>query len=557
MGLDGGFLHCLIKELNIAVGCKVDKVYQPSKDELVLALRSKEFSGRLFISANPSSARLHFTEKAIENPAQPPMLCMLLRKHLIGSKIIGFNQYGLDRVVTIEFEGINEMGDTTRPRLIIEMMGGQSNIILTEQSGRIIDSIRRSDLEKGGRVIQPGATYLYPEKQNKINPISEDLDTIRKAISGSDVPVDKAFLNSVQGLSPVVCRELAEIENSAAISLLKSALSEGGTPTAAKDFDGNIIEFSYIPLRQYGNSASNFQYETYSKMLDEIYTAKDAKNRINHQAAQLNKLISAAKNRTLRKLDYRRRDLEKCAQKEQLRIKGELLKANLHTIKPGDKTARVQNYYDPNLAEITIELKEDLSPSANASLFFKEYKKFCNAERLLDELITIGEAELEYIESVLDALQRAESTADLNEIRNELEATGYIRRAAKGNKKSPAGKPLEYTSNDGFKILVGRNNIQNDRLTFHTAEKQDIWFHVKGFPGAHVILITEGKTPSDSTMLYAAKLAAYNTSKTKLSSSVAVDYTLVKRVKKQAGGKPGMVTYTEQKTLFVTPDKDM
>ncbi|MBQ5810134.1 MAG: NFACT family protein, partial [Clostridia bacterium] len=320
---------------------------------------------------------------------------------------------------------------------------------------------------------------------------------------------------------------------------------------------GEIVEFSYMELRQYGNSAENRKFDSFSILLDTVYSKRDAKARISQQAQQLSKLLSAAKGRALRKLDYRRQDLAKCAAKEDLRIKGELLKANLHLVQPGAKSVRVQNYYDPELREITINIKEDLSPAANASLFFKDYKKLCNAEKLLGRLIDSGLAELEYIESVSDALLRAESAADLGEIRAELEATGYIRRASKGRKNAPVGKPKEYKSPDGFKILVGRNNIQNEVLTFKTASKQDMWFHVKDFPGAHTIVFSDGREIPESTLLYAAKLTAANTAKTALSSSVAVDYTLVKRVKKQAGGKPGMVFYTDQKTLYVTPERDM
>ncbi len=556
MGLDGGFLHCLLGELNIAIGCKVDKVYQPSKDELVIALRSKEYNGRLFISANPATARMHFTTKQIENPAQPPMLCMLLRKHLTGARLISLSQYDLDRVAILEFEGLNEMGDVVYPRLVVEMIGRQANIILVGPDGRIIDAVRRSDIEKGGRLIQPGARYELPEKQDKLNPLTASAEDIIRAVSGQGCPAEKAYISALQGLSPAVSRELALEAVPAAANKLREALASGGTPCAAVDGEGNIVEFSYMPLRQYGSNAQNKTYDSFSSLLDNLYAARDAKSRITHQAQQLSKLLNAAKGRTLRKLAYRRTDLARCAAKEDLRIKGELLKANLHLVQPGDKTVRVQNYYDPQLGEIAIPLKEELSPSANATLYFKDYKKLCNAERLLGELIKQGEEELQYIESVADALDVAESTAELNQIKAELESTGYIRRSDKAQ-KAKVGAPKEYTSPDGFRILVGRNNIQNDRLTFKTAEKQDIWLHVKGFPGAHTIIFTNGASVPESTLIYAAKVTAANTAKTRLSSAVPVDYTLVKRVKKQPGGKPGMVTYTDQKTLYVTPERDM
>lgn len=557
MGLDGGFLHCLIKELNIAIGCKVDKVYQPSKDELVFALRSKEFNGRLFVSANPSSARLHFTKKSIENPAQPPMLCMLLRKHLVGARLINITQQGLDRIAILEFEGINEMGDTTRPKLIVELIGRSANIIFTDRDGKIIDTVRRSDIEKGGRLIQPGATYTPPEAQAKENPLLCNIESVAEAAERAEGDRDKIYLSLLEGVSPAVCRELAlESSPKKALEFLRQNLLEGGEPYTLRNAEGAVIDFSYIPLKQYGNSGQAQLHESFSAMLDEIYSERDAKSRITHSAQQLNRLVSSLKGRILRKLDARRAELLKCEGKEDFRIKGELLKANLHLIEAGAKSVRVQNYYDPELSEINIKLKEELSGSANAALLFKEYKKLCNAQKLLDELIFAGEQELAYIESVADALERAESTADLNDIKTELETAGYLRRPS----KAPAlqkSKPLEYLSPNGFKILVGRNNIQNDQLTFKVASKNDTWLHVKDFPGAHCIIISNGAEIPDETLLFAAKLTAYHTAKTRLSSAVPVDYTLVKRVKKQPGGKPGMVTYTDQHTLYVTPDQKM
>jgi len=557
MGLDGGFLHCLIKELNIAIGCKVDKVYQPSKDELVFALRSKEYSGRLFISANPSSARLHFTKKAIENPAQPPMLCMLLRKHLTGARLNKITQQGLDRVAVLEFEGLNELGDITHPRLIIELIGRSANIIFTDQDGRIIDAVRRSDIEKSGRLIQPGAVYTFPEAQNKADPLNCDIAAVADSVANAEGLKDKAFLSLLQGVSPAVCRELALIPSPIdALAFLRENLNLGGKAYSVRNSEGDVIDFSYIPFAQYGDSASLCRHESFSAMLDDIYAEKDAKSRITHSALQLNRLVASLKARTLRKLEARRTELEKCSTKEDYRIKGELLKANLHLVEPGAKAVRVQNYYDPELKEITIKLKEELSPSANAALLFKEYKKLCNAQKLLDELILQGEAELQYIESVADALERAESTADLAEIKSELEAARYLRRSARST-SAVRSRPWDYTSPDGFKIFVGKNNIQNDVLTFKTAAKHDIWLHVKNFPGAHTVIVTNGDEVPEATLLYAAKLTAYHTAKTRLSSAVPVDYTLVKRVKKQPGGKPGMVTYTDQHTLYVTPDRKM
>lgn len=559
MAFDGGFLHCLIKELKAAEGTKVDKIYQPARDELVFVLRSKEFNGRLFASASPSSARLHFTKQSIENPAQPPMFCMLMRKHLVGARLTEISQNGLDRTAVLEFEGINELGDITHPKVVVELIGRQANIILTDTNGKIIDAVRRSDIEKGGRLIQPGATYTLPEGQGKLSPLAHSSEYIAEKIDSLETSPDKAYLSVVEGLSPLISRELAALDGSTQENIegLKDVLISGGEPCVITDKNGAVVEYSYMPLKQYGTAVDLEVYESYSVLLDRIYGKRDAKNRIAQSAKEISKLLSSSHSRILRKLENRRAELEKCAKREQYRVWGELLKANLHLIEAGAESVRVKNYYDPEMNEVNIPLNGALSGSANAAAYFKEYKKLCNAERLLGQLIADGERELLYIESVTEALERAESMNDISEILTELEATGYIHRRGKQTHRQSTSAPKEYTSPDGFKILAGRNNIQNDRLTFKIAAKDDIWLHVKDFPGAHVIIVASGKAIPHSTVLFAANIAAANTSKTKQSSSVPVDYTLVKRVKKQPGGKPGMVTYTEQKTLYVTPDTDV
>ncbi len=553
MAVDGCFLHCLIRELSSAIGSRVDKIYQPSRDELVLLLRAKDFNRRLYICASPSSPRINFTVTAIENPAQPPMLCMLMRKHLVGAKLVGITQLGLDRVVSFEFEGINEMGDTVRPRITAELIGQACNIILVGPDGRIIDAVHRSDIERGDRMIQPGAAYTPPDGRSKLSLLTLGADRIAGAVDAVAEAPEKALLDTVDGLSPLVCRELCTQKKTTAERLryILEALDSGGVPYLAQG--DNVCEFSYIPIEQYGTSATLKRFDSFSEMLDTVYTERAARERIARASRELTKLVSGIEQRIVRKTANRKNELRDCADREKYRVFGELIKANIHGITPGASEVTVKNYYADDLGEITIPLNGTLSPAANAAAYFKEYKKLCGAERLLGQLIADGESELSYIRSVKEALGRAETVSDISEIREELESAGYVRRPRQAVKKRTPLCPREYTSPDGFRVLVGRNNRQNELLTFKTAAKNDIWLHVKDYPGAHVLIVTDGGQVPESTLIFAAKLAVANTTRTASSASVAVDYTEARRVKKIPGANPGMVTYTNQRTLYVTP----
>lgn len=577
MPLDGAFLYLLKSELTqMAVGCRVEKLYQPAKEELVLTLRSRSFSGKLLISARPTTARVHFTEFAPENPANPPMFCMLLRKHLSSAKIIGFAQPGLERVLEIQFEAVNEMGDIVYPKLVVELIGNRPNIIFVSEDGRIVDAVRRSDIETETRLVQPGARYRLPEPQDKLNILNVDINDISSKIRNQkDMDLPRAILNTVEGVSPLVCREIAHFVSrgqditasqlnddaynrlNVRLKILVEEIMEKGTPTLVSDSDFRPMDFTYIPITQYGTSAITKQVKSYSELLDEFYAERDHIDRIRKHSSDLLKLLTNLIQRVNRKINAQKSDLSRCKDRDKYRIYGELINANLYSIQKGQSSVQVQNFYDPNLETVEIPLNITLTPSQNAQKYFKEYRKLTTAEHTLKNIIKDSERELEYLESVFDSLTRADTLAELSAIKEELIISGYLR--AKRNRRATKSQSLsykQYVSSDGFTILVGRNNRQNDELTFKTASKDDIWLHTKNIPGSHVIIRCEGKTPPDSTIEEAAVLAAYN-SKARDSSSVPVDYTLVKNVKKPSGAKPGMVIYDSYSTAFVKPEKSV
>lgn len=569
MPLDGIFLSHLKEELQTSVGCRVDKIHQPSRDELVLNLRSVAFSGKLLISARSSGARIHFSLAKFDNPAEPPAFCKLIRKHLSSAKITAVEQVGLDRILFIRFMTYNEMGDVVHPFLAIELITGRANIILCEESGRILDALHRSDIESSTRLIQPGLVYSLPEKEEKLNPFYCSEKELSDAVCSSLKPLGSAFVSLIDGVSPLVSRELAfrvvadtDIpanqldlqQKEALIEVLREFKKDLSNPASytLKDQNGQTKDFSFIPIFQYGQAIKSVKEESFSLLLDGFYNEKDQIARIKTKSQDILRLLSNIKNRTERKLEYRLKDLEKCKNREQLRIYGELLKANIYSIEKGSSFARVQNYYDENMDFIDIPLDPTLSPSANAAKYFKEYKKTYTAEQTLTALIAEDKKELIYIDSVLLALSEAKSVLDISEIREELADAGYIFRNEKQKRKTELSKPRQFETQSGFKILVGKNNRQNDLLTTKLASKHDLWFHTKNIPGSHVILITEGKEVDDDSLLFAARLSA-GFSKASKGENVPVDFTEVRFVKKPSGAKPGMVIYSKNKTIYAKP----
>lgn len=543
MAFDGAFLHCVISELNNALDSHVDKIYQPSKEELVFLLRKKGFVKRLLLNVKSNGARVQFTENKYENPESPPMFCMLMRKHLLNARLLRIEQPDLERVARFVFSSMNEMGDITELNLICELLSGSANIILTDNNFKIIDSLRHSDIETSSRLILSGATYAMPPKQDKLNPLTADLTEIEKQLES------KTLLQTLDGFSPLICREIE-----AGLPLLKviNSIKSNGQPTLILKPDSTPLDFTYITVSQYGDGYQNKPFSSYSELLDEFYTKKETALRVQQNARDIIKLVTNLKARTERKLSQRLIELEKCKDREILRVYGELIKANLYAIKNGSSFAEVPNYYDSEMKSIRIPLNPALSPANNANKYFKDYKKSYTAEGALTKLTALDREELIYFDSVLESISRCRDISDIAEIREELAEAGYIKQTQ--SRKKQKAKPVfkEFTSLEGYKILVGKNNKQNDYLTTVLASKNDLWFHTKNTHGSHVIVFCGGKEVSDETVLQAARLAALN-SKAADSSQVAVDYTPVKFVKKPNGAKAGMVIYTTNKTVYVTP----
>ncbi len=568
MPFDAIFISNLCKELNTACGSRIDKIFQPQRDELVITLRGAGYVKKLLISVRSGSSRISFTTENFENPAVPPMFCMLMRKHLTGGKLISVTQDSLERMLTLCISATDEMGERRNLRLVTEFIGNKSNIILVNEDGRILDAIKRSDIETNTRLIQPGAIYTLPPTQDKKSPFDDAV--LEDILAKKDLPLSSAILESVAGVSPLVAREIAySIGNDIIVRDMNDSqkssfflafskfldMAENGTPYMLLATDGTPKDFSFLPINQYGSSYTLKQFGSMSELLDAFYSERDAASRIKRSAAEVLRVVTSTKARLNKKLFIRKKEKEKCKDREKYRIYGELIKANIALIKSGSPFADVPNYYDENLSTIRIPLDPALSPQACAAKYFKEYRKLCSAEQTLYTLIADCESEQAYIQSVEDALLRAESMAEILDIHDELVSTGYIKKQKNKAVKHKSLPPRKYMSSDGFLILVGRNNAQNDTLTLRTAKKDDIWLHTKNIHGSHVIIVCDGKTVPDNTILEAASLAAFH-SQAKNSSQVPVDYTIVKNVKKPAGARPGMVIYKTNNTVFVAP-KDM
>lgn len=572
MALDGLTLHFIKEEIaSAAVGCRVEKVHQPSREELVLVLRGRNGAHKLLISARANSPKIHFTAFPPENPAKPPMLCMLLRKHLTSALLTNVRQEGLERVLFLDFDATNEIGEPVKFTLCTEIMAQYSNIILINEQGNILDAVKRVDSETSSlRQILPGMLYKLPPKQNKPDLFdTTGAGIARNAAEAENKAASAAILSNVQGLSPIVCREIVsrsigedkrteflnddeifkigeEIEN------LKSVVPY---PCAVIEQSGKPLDFSFMNITQYGENVRIKPFDSFSELLDDFYFEKDRLERTKQNSSELQKLVANLIQRTARKLDLQRKELEQCADREQLKINAELIAANLYQLKKGAPFYEVYNYYTNE--NIRINANPALTPNENSQKYYKEYRKAKTAEQMLTTLIANGEEELAYLDTVADALSRAETTAQIAEIKQELSHTGYLKNKLKLGTKAPKPlAPMEYESSDGFTILVGRNNEQNDRLSLKTAAKGDIWLHTQKFPGSHTVIVTEGQEVPEETLIEAAIIAAYH-SRARQSSGVPVDYTQVRNLKKPQGAKPGKVIYHVYNTLYVTPDRDL
>lgn len=577
MALDGIFLHHIKAELEEAlIGARVDKIYQPNRDELVFSFRTYENSYKLLLSARPNTARVHFTEISLENPKQPPMLCMLLRKKLLSAKLTGIRQKSLERVLLLDFDSVNELGDHVTLTVAVEIMGKYSNIILVGEDGKIIDALKRVDAEMSSeRLIFPGLLYRDPPPQEKLclldcepEEILRRIDSLPRAMS-----LSKALMSLLQGISPIVSRELEQIAGrgrevvtsemsdyarnrlvKALQALRDTAESASGKPYTVVNAQKKPVDFSFMEITQYGDSAQIRQEESFSKLLDRFYAERDQIDRMRARSTDILKLLSNKADRLSRKINNQKAELSECDKKDELRIKADLINSNLYAIPKNASQVELMNYYEEGCPMVSVKLNPALSASQNAQKYYKEYRKAKTAEVKLKEQIELGIKELEYVDSVFYALTEAETEQDLNEIRAELAEQGYVKHPKDGKKKKApvTGKPLKVETEDGFTILVGRNNKQNDKLTMKDASNNDYWFHTKNIHGSHVILVTEGREPSEKAMEEAARLAAMH-SKAKDSSQVPVDYTKVRNVSKPQGAKPGMVIYVNYKTVYINP----
>ncbi len=572
MALDGIFLYKLAEELNAAKDCHVDKIYQPYRDTVAFLLRKKGFAKWLYMCASPSGARVNFCDSKPDCPDTPPMFCMLLRKHFSSARLVSAECKGLERVISFVFESHNELGDTVNLKIICELIGVSANIILTDNSGRIIDAVKRSDIETSQRLICSGAFYEYPPSQNKLDINAFDnTEIIARLNAIGTKSFSDALVSVLSGVSPLIAREteyrfigtetpVCEIADTnkitAALDFLRNELLYPDKAVMLYDKSGTPFDFTYTDITQYGNSCRTEYFGSLSELLDVFYSERENIARIKRLSSDLNKTVKNALNRVNRRKELRQKELSQSENREALRIKGELIKANLHLILQGMESITVQNFYDENLSDITIKLDPAMSPSKQAAKCFKDYKKACVAEQTLKDLIQQDEKETEYLESVLESLERCKTFKDIAEIREELSEQKYIKSASRGKKKPEKMQFDEHISEEGYRIIVGKNNLQNDYLTTKLAAKTDTWFHTKNIHGSHVIVFNGGAPLSDNTVLFAARLAAKN-SKAKHSSNVPVDYTAVKYVKKPAGAKPGMVIYTTNKTVFVTAEDNI
>lgn len=573
MALDGITLSMLKNELSEKlIGARIDKIHQPSKEELIISLRWNGGNGKILISASASAPRIHFTESSVDNPKNPPMFCMLMRKHLSGAKLVEIEQFGLERMLHLSFSTYNEFGDPVIIKLAVEIMGRHSNIMLIGPDGKIIDAIKRVTADMSSvRQVMPGMTYVFPPAQNKMNTLDVDcMELVSRLKNGRDIPLSKALMENLDGVSPIVCREISDTVTGgfdtkahdlsdgecekleACLEKIAESIKTGkAAPYMVIEENGHPLDFTFIKVNQYGDAMEIRKFDSFSAMLDKFYSERSGADRMKQRSNDLFKFVVNLADRISRKLDVQRQELARSTERDILRVKGELIHANLWMLEKGMTSVVLENYYD-NCKPLEVKLDPRLSPNQNAQHYFSEYRKADTAERMLKKFIEKGEAELSYIESVFDLLSRARTDDEVIAIREELVAQGYLKNHRKNNQKPVKLAPKEYISSDGFKILCGRNNIQNDKLTFKDSRKNDIWFHTQKIHGSHTVIITEGKEVPETTIQQAAIVAAYN-SKARESSLVPVDYTEIKNVKKPSGSAPGKAVYEHYKTAYVRP----
>ncbi|KAB7669231.1 NFACT family protein [Bacillus sp. B1-b2] len=561
MSFDGLFTRAMSLELKEQLlGGRINKVQQPFTNEIILSVRANGKNQKLLLSAHPSYARIQFTEESYENPKEPPMFCMLLRKHLEGYFIEDVYQIDNERIIVLEIRGRNEIGDTSYKKLMIEIMGRHSNIILVDRDkNTILDSIKHiSYAVNSHRAILPGYEYKAPPAQEKQDPYTATEEDILRAIDFNSGKLDKQLVQQFAGFSPLIAKEIMYRAGLANKETLPKAFLTVMEPVKKGTYSPSIItsekeSFYFLPLEHIKGEIKTFP--TLSKMLDRYYFGKAERDRVKQQSNDLERFIMNERDKNSKKIKKLERSLLEAENADEYQLLGELLTANLYAAKKGMSEIEVINYYDEDSKMMKITLNPRLSPSENAQKYFTKYQKAKNSVEIIKEQIRLAELEYEYFETLYQQILSA-SPKDIQEIREELVEEGYLRERKKKNNKKPQNvKPVldYYLSMDGTEILVGKNNKQNDYLTNRVAARDEIWLHTKDIPGSHVVI--RSKEPSEETILQAAKLAAYF-SKARQSSSVPVDFTLVRHVKKPSGAKPGFVIYDNQQTVYVTPDEE-
>ncbi|HHX60193.1 MAG TPA: fibronectin/fibrinogen-binding protein [Epulopiscium sp.] len=576
MALDGIVLSNIVSDFRRDfIGGRILKIYQTEKDELVIGARGKGENSKILLTAHSNYPRLHSTTLDKDNPQSPPMFCMLLRKHIGGGRITDIVQPNFERIVEIHIESSNELGDLTVKKLVIEIMGRHSNIMLLADDDTVIDSIKHiGKMQSSVRQIYPGKTYVYPPTQDKHNPLFRSYDEFLASLTDEDpMRIHKRLYTLYSGMSPLIAKEIcyrAGVESSTWSNelkehekravyesldcLYKDVEAEKYSPAVYKDETDKIVAFSSVPLSSY-EDVRKVEFENISALLEHFYFDQSQSSRVDQKTVDMKKVLDNHYQRAVHKKEIQLNALEESSEREQYRIWGELITANAHCIPSNQKTFTTVNYYDEAMGDITIPLNPHRTPIQNAQKYFKIYNKAKRTEIAAHVQLKSIEQDLLYLDSLFLTLDTMENENDIAEFRAELVESGYLKakRLAKSNKvKKP--KPLHFVSDDGFDIYVGKNNVQNDQLTLKMATNYDLWFHTKDIPGSHVIIDTARRDVPETTLIQAALLAAYY-SKAKDSSNVPVDYTEIRNVRKPNGAKPGMVIYDTNKTLYVTPEK--
>ena len=570
MAFDAFFMTAVLDEIRQSTNmARVEKIHQPSRDTVLLQLKCQQGRQKLIFAVNPAAPRLHLTDASPENPPEPPMFCMLLRKHLSGARLTGIFQPPMERCAEFVFDCIDELGDEVQKKLVAELMGRTCNLYLLGPDGRIIDCLRRVGLdETAKRPALPGMYYIPPEPVAKQDP--RQITDYRKLLSapGPDLLADR-LMTALGGLSPLVCREAAlfaggDVDTRTETGdpdMIAARLEQffgehlnRPAPYYCAEPDGIPKQFAFCPITQYGACR---QAESFGALLDSVYTLRDRRDSMRQKSQTVRKTVTNLCQRLQRKLAVQEQELLATYDRERLRQLGDILTANIHRIQKGQTAVTAEDFYDENMAQIHIPLSPLLSPQQNAAKFYKDYARMKNAEKELTRQLELGRQELRYLQSVLEELDRAQTEAELEEIRRELQEGGYI-RADSGKKRMKQSKlpPLRFESTDGYPIYVGRNNRQNDELTFRLARKDDLWLHAQKVHGSHVIISCGGATPPDDTVTQAAQLAAHY-AESAGGQNIPVDVTPVRQVKKTPGGKPGMVIYHTYRTVIVNPYPDI